>query len=133
MISLKNAKKVFRGAAFETVALDEINLEIDKGEFVAVMGKSGSGKSTLLNIIGCLDKLTGGSYSLDGVDVCNLGAIRLDKIRKEKISFIFQNYELMKIFKAIHQSGKTILMVTHDKDVAAYADRIIELHDGKII
>lgn len=220
MIRLVNAKKVYKGdgTGAAAVALDGISMEIENGEFVAVMGKSGSGKTTLLNVLGCLDKLTEGKYYLDDVDISSLGMFRLDKVRKEKISFIFQNYELMdnytvyenielpllahkvssrerrkkvnaimeqlgirelgkkypgqisggeqqrtaiaralvadneyiladeptgaldeensrelmNILKDIHETGKTIIMVTHDKDIAEYADRIIEIADGRI-
>lgn len=220
MIRLVNAKKVYKGDAADAtaIALDGISMEIKNGEFVAVMGKSGSGKTTLLNVIGCLDKLTEGEYYLDDVDISSMGMFGLDRIRKEKISFIFQNYELMdnytvyenvelpllahrvksrerrkkvnaimerlgilelgkkypgqisggeqqrtaiaralvadneyiladeptgaldeensrelmNILKDIHGTGKTIIMVTHDKDIAGYADRIIEIADGRI-
>ena len=219
MIVLKDAKKLYKGDGFETLALDNVNLEINHGEFVAIMGKSGSGKSTILNIIGCMDRLTEGSYILDDTNVSSLGILKLDKLRKQKISFIFQNYELMEhytiyenielpllangvsskerkakvrsvmerlsiaelakkypkqisggeqqrtaiaralvsgndyiladeptgaldqgnsyelmnIFKEIHKEGRTIIMVTHDKDIAVHAARIIEISDGKIL
>lgn len=80
----------------ETVhALKGINLEIDEGEFVTIMGTSGSGKSTLLNILGCLDKPTAGSYMLDGVPVKDLNKNQLAEIRNQKIGFIFQSYNLL--------------------------------------
>ena len=88
MIVLKDAKKLYKGDGFETLALDNVNLEINHGEFVAIMGKSGSGKSTILNIIGCMDRLTEGSYILDDTNVSSLGILKLDKLRKQKISFI---------------------------------------------
>lgn len=219
MISLQNVKKIYKGDGYDTAALNGVDLEINKGEFVAIMGKSGSGKSTLLNIIGCMAKPTEGTYSLDGDIVSECGTLKLDKFRKNKISFIFQNYELieqysvyenievpllaarekpknrkkqimeamemlsitklskkyprqisggeqqrvaiaralvsgndyilanestgaldgensnelMKIFKEMHKKGKTLIMVTHDNDIAAFADRIIHIVDGKIV
>lgn len=218
MISLINAKKVYKGDGVDATALDNVTMEIKNGEFVAIMGKSGSGKTTLLNVIGCLDGLNDGEYYLDDVNVRELGMLKLDKLRKEKISFIFQNYELMEnytvyenielpllahkvnskerrkrvyaimeqlgisglgkkypnqisggeqqrtaiaralvvgteyiladeptgaldeensrelmdILKSIHEDGKTIIMVTHDRDIAECADRIIEIADGKV-
>ena len=95
MISLQNVKKIYKGDGYETIALNGIDLEINKGEFVAIMGKSGSGKSTLLNIIGCMDRLSSGKYIIDEKDVSKVGTFALDKIRKKKIGFIFQNYELI--------------------------------------
>lgn len=218
MIKLENATKVFKGDSFETIALNDISLTIEEGEFVAVMGKSGSGKTTLLNIIGCMDNLSEGSYLLDDKDVSRYGSYKLDKMRKEKISFVFQSYalmqqytvyenielplnarnigykekkkrirlvmeqlgitdlakkyprqisggeqqrtaiaraivadcnyiladeptgaldginskELMDIFTSLNKEGKTIIMVTHDSEVASYAQRIINLEDGNI-
>lgn len=219
MIKFENASKKYKGATYEVMALDDVSLTIEEGEFVAVMGKSGSGKSTLLNIMGCMDSLDSGNYYLDDTLVSNLRPHAFDNIRKEKVSFIFQKYELMSqytvyenielplnskrvkgsekrkqikdimerleisnlkgkfpsqlsggeqqrvaiarayvsdnkyiladeptgaldeknskeimnIFKALNKEGKTIVVVTHDEDIAAYADRIIRLSDGRVI
>lgn len=219
MIKLENAIKKYSGVTYEVAALDNVSLEIAEGEFVAIMGKSGSGKSTLLNVLGCMDVLDDGKFYMDDVDVCNLKPYAFDKIRKEKISFVFQKYELMNrytvyenielplntrkmkgvakkkiifdimerleitglkdkfpyqisggeqqrtaiarayvsdnkyiladeptgaldekntveimtIFRKLNAEGKTIIMVTHDEDVAGYADRILRLGDGRLI
>lgn len=219
MIKFENASKKYKGATYEVMALDDVSLTIEEGEFVAVMGKSGSGKSTLLNIMGCMDSLDSGDYYLDDTLVSNLRPHAFDNIRKEKVSFIFQKYELMSqytvyenielplnskrvkgsekrkqikeimerleisnlkgkfpsqlsggeqqrvaiarayvsdnkyiladeptgaldeknskeimnIFKGLNKEGKTIVVVTHDEDIAAYADRIIRLSDGRLI
>lgn len=218
MIELEQVTKKYIGDTYDVTVLDCVDLKINDGEFVAIMGKSGSGKTTLLNLIGCMDDITEGKIIIDGVDISNMNSYRLDKVRKNKISFIFQNYalmqqytvfenvelplnarnvkskeknkivkevmeklgiyelkdkyprqisggeqqrtaiaramaagskyiladeptgaldevnsvELMKIFDVLHKEGKTIIMVTHDEEMASYADRKILLEKGKI-
>ncbi|MDX1480616.1 MAG: ABC transporter ATP-binding protein [Woeseiaceae bacterium] len=95
MIRMHDLSKVYRTASVETTALDEINLEIEAGEFIAVMGPSGCGKSTLLNIMGMLDTPSAGSYSFDGKAVENLSESRLADLRKRNIGFIFQSFNLV--------------------------------------
>jgi putative ABC transport system ATP-binding protein len=201
--------------------LNEVNLTIRKGEFVAIMGPSGSGKSTLMNILGCLDRPSSGQYFLAGEDVSDLDKTQLAIIRNRRIGFIFQSYnllpqtsalenvilpllyyrngkesdaeqveralvalesvglagrvnhkpqelsggqmqrvaiaralvndpvliladeptgnldtrsgvEIMTLMTELYQQGSTIVMVTHDDDIAAYAERIIQLQDGQI-
>lgn len=218
MIELQNISKIYKSINGKTDALIEVSLTIREGEFVCIMGKSGSGKTTLLNIIGCMDKASSGEYRLDDVDVAKLGAYKFDRLRREKISFIFQKYELMSkytvyenielpmnakkilrknkkqkitdimkrlgiyelrnkfpkqlsggeqqrvaiarayvsdnkyiladeptgaldnkntqeimnIFEELRSEGKTIVLVTHDEEIAARGNRIIHLLDGKI-
>lgn len=213
MIELKDVTKVYKGDTYETYALKNLSLNIEDGEFVAIMGRSGSGKTTLLNIIGCMDSASQGTVIIDDIDISNASAHKLDVVRRNKISFIFQNYalmqqysvyenievplnarnikgqkkraaikdimnklgiselakkypyqisggeqqrtaiarafvsdtkyiladeptgaldyenaiELMELIKELHQAGKTIIMVTHDSQIASYADRIVEL------
>ncbi|MBZ4666350.1 ABC transporter ATP-binding protein [Mahella sp.] len=98
MIKIKNLVKVYKGETYETRALDGIDLTIEDGEFVAVMGPSGSGKSTLLNVIGCMDTLTEGEYYLDDYEIHKLKLKELHKVRREKISFVFQHFALMSNF-----------------------------------
>lgn len=219
MIELKNIKKIYKNGDCKTIALNGMNLNIEKGEFVAIMGKSGSGKSTLLNIIGCMDTITSGEYLYNSVEINKLNKRKIEKYRKENISFVFQNYSLineytvyenievpllarnvkkserkkrindviesldikdivnkktsdisggqqqrtaiaraivantniiladeptgaldentskdiMKLFKKINKQGYTIIMVTHDIEMANNADRIIRISDGVII
>ncbi len=218
MIRLKNAGKIYRGETFETKALDYVNLEIKTNEFLAVMGSSGSGKTTLLNILGGMDFLTEGEYEYDGVKINELSESRLEKFRKEKVAFIFQQFalmdrytvfeniempllalgmkkkerkrlveehmeklgitalrdkyppyisggqqqrtaiaralakgseliladeptgaldkkcgeELMELFLDMHGMEKTIVMVTHDEEIAGYAERVVRVCDGKV-
>ena len=95
MIQITNLKKVFNYGDVYTVALGGINLAVNKGEFVAIMGPSGCGKSTLLNILGLLDNPTEGSYELNGVEVANMKESQRTTLRKGKIGFIFQSFNLI--------------------------------------
>ena len=95
MIQINNLSKVFRTSEVETVALNQVNLEVKEGEFVAIMGPSGSGKSTLLNILGLLDNPTEGSYKLLGQEVADLKEKERTRVRKGKIGFVFQSFNLI--------------------------------------
>lgn len=95
MLSLQNVSKVFRTEAMETTALNEININISKGEFVAIMGPSGCGKSTLLNIIGLLDDITSGEYYFIDEEVSKYKERQLAQVRKKSIGFIFQSFNLI--------------------------------------
>ncbi|MCQ2204273.1 MAG: ABC transporter ATP-binding protein [Bacteroidales bacterium] len=95
MIEIKNLQKVFRTEIVETVALNGVNLIVEKGEFVAIMGPSGCGKSTLLNIAGLLDSPTSGEYLLDGVDVSKKSESERTDIRKGTLGFVFQAFNLI--------------------------------------
>ena len=219
LIEINNIRKIFdEGEPNEFRALDGIDLKLNKGEFVAIMGVSGSGKSTLMNIIGCLDKPTSGLYLLDGEEVEKQTARELVKIRRNKIGFVFQNFNLlprmqavtnvelplvykgirpaqrrkrakqmmqevgladrvrhkpnmlsggemqrvaiaralvnepsvlladeptgnldtksgqqiMNMLRELHKKGVTIIVVTHDAEIAKYADRTIKINDGRI-
>ena len=96
MIKLDNVTKVYETQGVKTNALNGICLDIEDGEMIAIMGPSGSGKSTLLNIIGCMDSLTSGKYEYNKCEVSQLKPSRLNTFRKEHISFVFQNFALMK-------------------------------------
>ena len=95
MINIENLTKVYRLGETEVRALDGVNLNIDKGEMVAIMGPSGSGKSTLMAILGCLDVPTEGTYLLDGEPVDRLSDNQLAAIRSHKIGFVFQQFNLL--------------------------------------
>jgi putative ABC transport system ATP-binding protein len=101
MISLRNIKKVYRTETVETQALNNINLDIPKGEFLSVMGPSGCGKSTLLNIIGLLDLPTDGNISIHGESTDKLSDRHLAGFRNKKIGFIFQSYHLINDLKVL--------------------------------
>ncbi|MCZ6105396.1 MacB family efflux pump subunit [Campylobacter ureolyticus] len=215
MLKLENINKNFNLGKVQV--LNDINLEIKKGEFVAIIGQSGSGKSTLMNIIGCLDTQSSGKYYVDDKDISKFSSDEKASLRRKKFGFVFQRYNLilnltalenvclpgiyegledrktkglnlldkldikekayskpnqlsggqqqrvsiaralinggeviladeptgaldsksgimvMEILSNLHKNGHTIILVTHDKNVANYANRIIEIKDGKII
>ncbi|WP_455583139.1 ABC transporter ATP-binding protein [Dysosmobacter sp.] len=96
LVKLKNVFKIYgEGLESEVRALDGVTLDIDRGEFVAIVGQSGSGKSTMMNVLGCLDIPTRGDYLLDGTDVRELSDKELSHIRNKQIGFIFQQYNLI--------------------------------------
>lgn len=101
MIRAENLSKVYRMGKIEVPALRDVNLEIEKGEFLAIVGSSGSGKSTLLNMLGCLDKPTSGAVFIDGVNTASLSENELAEIRREKIGFIFQQFNLIHSLNAL--------------------------------
>lgn len=219
IVKLSKISKVYRTDTVPFQALKNINLEVKKGEFLAVIGASGSGKSTLMNIIGLLDRPTSGSYELDNQPTKSLEEDELAKIRNQKIGFVFQSFyllprtsalentampliyagvpqntrrarastaleqvglgeklnstpnqlsggqqqrvaiaralvnnpeiiladeptgnldsrsgeEIMHIFEKLNKAGKTIIMITHEVDIAKYAKRTVRIRDGEIL
>ena len=95
MIKLKGIQKIYDTGKVKFEALRGIDMSVERGEFVSIMGPSGSGKSTLMNIIGCLDTATGGEYHLQGERVAGLNIDQLSEIRNQKVGFVFQNFNLL--------------------------------------
>lgn len=217
LIRLEKVTKVYKTGGENTVALADVSLEVDNGEFVAIIGASGSGKSTMMHILGLLDKTTSGQYFLDGQDVSKISGNKQSVLRNQKIGFVFQQFnllartsvmdnlllptiygkvkepkkrakllleqmgltdkaknksnqlsggqiqrvaiaralmmepsliladeptgnldtkrsaEIMDIFETVNKAGTTVIIITHEPDIAAKAKRIIELRDGKIV
>ncbi len=103
VIDIQGITKTYHVGEIDLNVLKGIDLKIERGEFVSIMGPSGSGKSTLMNILGALDQPTTGTYHLDGLDVSELGESELARIRNKKIGFVFQNFNLLKRTSALRQ------------------------------
>ena len=127
MLKLHNLSKIFRTDEVETVALNSVNIEIDTGEFVAVMGPSGCGKSTLLNIIGMLDSPSSGDYLFQGENVAGYAESRLGEIRKRNIGFIFQSFNL--IDELTVAENIELALLYHDIPATERRDRVAAVMD----
>ena len=101
ILEIEKLDKVYKLGGRQIRALSDVNLKVEKGEFLSIMGPSGSGKTTLLNILGCLDRPTYGKVILDGIDVTKVSERELYKIRRHKVGFIFQNFNLLPYLSAI--------------------------------
>jgi putative ABC transport system ATP-binding protein len=127
MLKLHNLYKVYRTEEVETVALNGVNVEINQGDFVAVMGPSGCGKSTLLNIIGLLDSPTEGDYFFFDENVAGYSEERRSKIRKKNVGFIFQNFNL--IDELTVAENIELALLYHDMPSAERRKRVAEAMD----
>lgn len=101
IVETKNLTKIYKMGAAQVHALQGVDLVVERGEFISVMGRSGSGKSTLLNLLGCLDRPTEGVIHLDGLEVTRLPKRRLPRIRREKVGFVFQQFNLLPSLTAV--------------------------------
>ena len=120
LVHVRGIHKDYRSGSVVVHALRGIDLDIERGEFLALYGPSGSGKSTLLNIIGCLDKPTRGAYLLGGNDVSGLGRRQLSEIRRDNLGFIFQSYNLIPVLTAFENVEFPLLLI---KGLSARARR----------
>src|SRR5207249_3734838 len=112
-------------------ALDGVTLDIDRGEFVAVIGRSGSGKTTMLDLLGLLLKPTAGNLVIDDVETTTLSDRERAHMRGRKVGFVFQEYNLLP--RLNREDQVTIVLVTHDLDIASQASRHIRLKDGRVL
>ncbi len=127
MLKLQDLTKAYRTDEVETVALNNVNIEIEHGEFVAIMGPSGCGKSTLLNIVGMLDTPTSGHYFFNGEDVAGYSEAQLGVIRKQHIGFIFQSFNLideLSVFENIE-----LALLYHDIPASERKERVAAVMD----
>ena len=128
-------------------ALRNVNVSFERGKFTAIMGPSGSGKSTLMHTLAGLDSATSGHILFGGADLTRMNDKQLTLLRRHKIGFIFQSFNLLPMFtdsvssaevlgflkRSVNELGQTIVMVTHDAVAASYADRAIVFSDGRIV
>jgi len=130
LIEISDLTKVYGSGEIAVHALRGVNVSIEKGEFIAIMGPSGSGKSTLMNILGCLDRPTSGAYVLDGEDVSRLSKNKLASVRNRKIGFVFQSYNLLPRLSATKNVMMPLLYNGHqhlsDKECHARAIAALE-------
>ncbi len=124
LIEVQDLTKVYGREAVAVNALDGVNLTIDEGEFLAIMGPSGSGKSTLMNILGCLDRPTSGQYWLGGQDVSRMNKAQLAGIRNRQIGFVFQSYNLLPRSSALRNVMLPLLYSRHQRRSASERERL---------
>jgi putative ABC transport system ATP-binding protein len=131
MIRLQGISKVYQMGSMTVQALRPLDLEVERGEFVAIMGPSGSGKSTLMNILGCLDKPSSGLYELDGLPVSSFGEDRLAEVRNRRIGFVFQSFNLLPRLPALQQVELPLAYrgIPRRRELAAQALRELGLAD----
>lgn len=115
VIEIKDLVKIYDGSAVEVTAIDRVNLNIEAGEFTAIVGPSGSGKTTLLNMIGGLDSPTSGSITIDGVDITRLKSKQLTDFRLKNIGFVFQSYNLIPVLTAAENTSFVMELQKREK------------------
>ena len=142
-VTVKNLTKVFRQGDEDIYAVDHVSFTVAPGEMVAIVGQSGSGKTTLLNLIGGIEHPTSGSVEVGGVDICSSDDETLSGIRRRKLGYIFQDFNLipiltaeeniiMPLLLAVNRRRNPMLLVTHEQRYADLCGRKIEISDGRI-
>ncbi len=142
LVEAKNVSKIYQTASEQVVALDDICFKLDAGEFVALIGKSGGGKSTLLNLCGAMDFPTAGEIELDGQMTSQLSDAALTRVRREKVGFIFQSFQLIHTLSAIENVELPLLLARRSNartiarerlrwvEMESYADRLVHQLSG---
>ncbi|WFN36731.1 ABC transporter ATP-binding protein [Methanomicrobium antiquum] len=127
VIALENVTKIYSLPTDDVIALDNVSLEIFEGEFVAIMGPSGSGKSTLLNQVGCLDVPTSGNLYIDGKDVKTLNDDELTDLRRDKIGYIFQKFNLIPLLDLKENVEYPLILKNKKRDDTGYPQKLLEM------
>ena len=130
VIQLQDIHKTYHTGEVDVQAVRGVSVEVSKGEFVALMGASGSGKSTMMNIIGCLDRPTGGKYLLDGIDVSQLSRDELADIRNQKLGFVFQGFNLLSRTSALENVELPMLYARQRLAGASQRERALKALDA---
>ena len=115
MIAVNNLTKTYDSGTLSVKALRNVSFQIEKGEFVAIMGSSGSGKSTLMNLLGCLDLPTSGDYALEGLEIASLKSNQLAEVRNRRIGFVFQSFNLLPRSTALENTELPLLYFLVEK------------------
>ena len=132
ILLIENITKYYGNKTNITKALNNISLKVERGEFVAIMGASGSGKTTLLNVISTIDKVTAGHIYIDGKDITKLKGSSLNKFRREKLGFIFQNFNLLDTLTGYENIALALqILKTNVKDIDSKVNKIAEELDIK--
>ena len=127
MINIEQGIKIYRSGSTEVEALRGVTLKIDKGEFLSIAGPSGSGKTTLLNIIGCIDSLTQGKILMENEELSAFSHKALTELRRQKIGFVFQSYNLIPVMTAFENIALTLsLLKVPQKELTERVERILE-------
>ena len=131
MIAVNNLSKTYVSGTLSVTALRNASFQIEKGEFVAIMGSSGSGKSTLMNLLGCLDLPTSGDYALEGLEIARLKSNQLAEVRNRKIGFVFQSFNLLPRATALENTELPLLYgrVPNPTEIAMQALEKVGLKD----
>ena len=131
MIAVNNLSKTYDSGSLSVKALRNVSFQIEKGEFVAIMGSSGSGKSTLMNLLGCLDLPTSGNYALEGLEIARLKSNQLAEVRNRKIGFVFQSFNLLPRATALENTELPLLYgrVPNPTEIAMQALERVGLKD----
>ena len=147
-VSLQDVTKTYQMGEITIKAADGISFDVEKGEFVIVVGPSGAGKTTVLNILGGMDTATSGKVLVDGAEISKYRGKKLIQYRREDIGFVFQFYNLMQNLTALdyvtgkailkllqdtcREKGMTVIVITHNSALTPMADRVIKIRNGKV-